>query len=422
MVGDGTTGDATAGDGRPAGGALEVAEIEAARDRLAGVIRATPVFASDSLGRRCGRPVLLKPEHRQRTGSFKVRGAYNRIAQLPPGSRGVVAASAGNHAQGVAFAAARLGLPASIVMPESAALPKVAATQAYGAQVLLHGDSLEEAIGRAEELAAATGMVFIPPFDHPQVVAGQGTIGLELAEEAAEAEVVLVPAGGGGLLGGVAAALAARSPRTRVVGVQAAGAASLPASLAAGRPVRLDRVATVADGIAVRGPSALTLDLVARYVAEVVTVEEEEIAEAVLLLLERTKQVVEPSGAVGLAALLAGKVPGSGPACLLLSGGNVDPLVLTKLVDHGLSAAGRYLVLRVQIADRPGGLAALSAELAGLRVNVLSVEHHRAGLALPLDQVEVLLTLETRGPEHARQVLEGLQQAGFAPQEVTPAP
>jgi threonine dehydratase len=364
----------------------------------------------------------LKPEHRQRTGSFKVRGAYNRIAQLSPGTKGVAAASAGNHAQGVAYAAARVGLPALIVMPESAALPKVAATQAYGAEVQLHGDSLEDAIALAQALAEEEGLVFIPPFDHPAVVAGQGTVGLELAEEAAEAEVVLVPAGGGGLLGGTAAALAARSPSTTVVGVQAAGAPSLLASLAAGRPVQLDQVATVADGIAVKGPSALTLDLVRRYVAEVVTVEEEEIAEAVLLLVERTKQVVEPSGAVGLAALLAGKVPGAGPACVVLSGGNVDPLVLSKLVDHGLSAAGRYLVVRVRVTDRPGGLAALTAELAQLRVNVLSVEHHRAGLALPVDQVEVLLTLETRGPEHARAVLASLQAAGFSPQEVSPTP
>jgi threonine dehydratase len=401
---------------------LPVEDIEAARTRLRGVVRPTPVFGSESLARRCGRPVLLKPEHRQRTGSFKVRGAYNRIAQLSPGTKGVAAASAGNHAQGVAYAAARVGLPALIVMPESAALPKVAATQAYGAEVQLHGDSLEDAIALAQALAEEEGLVFIPPFDHPAVVAGQGTVGLELAEEAAEAEVVLVPAGGGGLLGGTAAALAARSPSTTVVGVQAAGAPSLLASLAAGRPVQLDQVATVADGIAVKGPSALTLDLVRRYVAEVVTVEEEEIAEAVLLLVERTKQVVEPSGAVGLAALLAGKVPGAGPACVVLSGGNVDPLVLSKLVDHGLSAAGRYLVVRVRVTDRPGGLAALTAELAQLRVNVLSVEHHRAGLALPVDQVEVLLTLETRGPEHARAVLASLQAAGFSPQEVSPTP
>ncbi|MFC0081347.1 threonine ammonia-lyase [Aciditerrimonas ferrireducens] len=401
---------------------LPVEDIDAARSRLRGVLRPTLVFASESLARRCGRPVLLKPEHRQRTGSFKVRGAYNRIAQLPPTTTGVAAASAGNHAQGVAYAAARVGLPALIVMPESAALPKVAATQAYGAEVRLHGDSLEDAIALAQALAEEQGLVFIPPFDHPAVVAGQGTVGLELAEEAAEAEVVLVPAGGGGLLGGTAAALAARSPSTTVVGVQAAGAPSLVASLAAGRPVQLDQVATVADGIAVKGPSALTLELVRRYVAEVVTVEEEEIAEAVLLLLERTKQVVEPSGAVGLAALLAGKVPGGGPACVVLSGGNVDPLVLSKLVDHGLSAAGRYLVVRVRVTDRPGGLAALTAELAQLRVNVLSVEHHRAGLSLPVDQVEVLLTLETRGPEHARAVLAALQAAGFSPQEVSPTP
>lgn len=395
--------------------------IEVAQRRLAGVVRPTPIWGSGSLSRMAGRPVWCKPEHRQRTGSFKVRGAYNVLAQVPPGTPGVVAASAGNHAQGVAWAAARLGLAATIVMPRSAALPKIAATQAQGAKVELVGDTLEEAMARASRIVEESGAVLVPPFDHPDIVAGQGTAGLELAEEAPEASTVVVPAGGGGLLAGMAVALKARRPDVSVVGVQAAGADGLVRSLQAGWPVAVDRVATMADGIAVRAPSALTLALVAAHVDAVVTVDEDEIAEAVLLLVERTKQVVEPSGAAALAAVLAGRVEGTGPVVVVLSGGNVDPRVLSRLVDHGLSAAGRFLVVRVRVADRPGSLAALTAALADLRLNVVAVEHHRAGLVLPLDQVEVVLTVETRGPDHAAEVVATLRAAGFDAAAAPPA-
>lgn len=388
-------------------------EIEDARRLLTGVARPTPPFLSGSLSDLAGREIWLKPEHRQRTGSFKVRGAYNLIARLPPDTAGVVAASAGNHAQGVAFAAARRGLAALIVMPEAAPLPKIAATQGYGAEVELYGESVEDAIERAEQRAAETGAVFVPPFDHPEVVAGQGTIGLELAEECPTAEVVVVPTGGGGLLAGVATALARTRPSVRVVGVQAEGAAAIPLSLVARRPVRLERLATMADGIAVRSPSELTLSHIQAYVDEVVTVSEEEISRALVLLLERTKAVVEPSGAVGVAALLAGRIRGRGPAVAVLSGGNIDPLLLMKVIDHGLSSAGRYLLARIVLSDRPGALAALTTALANLRLNVLSVEHHRAGVALGVDEVEVLLTLETRGPDHASAVLAQLKAAGF---------
>ncbi|CAA9232711.1 MAG: Threonine dehydratase, catabolic @ L-serine dehydratase, (PLP)-dependent [uncultured Acidimicrobiales bacterium] len=369
---------------------------------------------SGALSDLAGRRLSLKGEHLQRTGSYKFRGAYNRISRLSPDTPGgVVAASAGNHAQGVALAARLAGIRSTIFMPRTAPLPKVAATRGYGAEVHLVGQLVDDCILAALEHAAATGGIFVPPFDDPHVIAGQGTVGLELAEESADAEVVVVPVGGGGLIAGVATALALTRPAIRVVGVEAAGAAAVRASLDAGTCVVLDRVATMADGIALRSPSELTLSHVQAYVDDVVTVTEEEISSAVLLLLERTKALVEPAGAVGLAALLAGKVAGTGPATTILSGGNVDPLLLLKLVDHGLSAAGRYLVVRVVLGDRPGALAALTAVLAALGLNVLSVEHHRAGLALGVDEVEVLLTLETRDPDHRHEVVAAIGDAGF---------
>lgn len=394
---------------------ISLDDLRSAQARVGPVIRTTPVTTSGALSDLVGRHLSLKGEHLQRTGSYKIRGAYNRISRLDPGTPGgVVAASAGNHAQGVALAARLAGIGSTIFMPRTAALPKVSATRGYGAEVRLVGQLVDDCILAALEHAAATGAVFVPPFDDPHVIAGQGTVGLELAEESADAEVVVVPVGGGGLIAGVATALALTRPAIRVVGVEAAGAAAVRASLDAGRCVTLERVATMADGIALRSPSALTLSHVQAYVDDVVTVTEEEISTAVLLLLERTKALVEPAGAVGLAALLAGKVAGTGPATTILTGGNVDPLLLLKLVDHGLSAAGRYLVVRVVLGDRPGALAALTAVLATLGVNVLSVEHHRAGLALGVDEVEVLLTLETRDPDHRHEIVASIAGAGFA--------
>jgi threonine dehydratase len=324
-----------------------------------------------------------------------------------------VAASAGNHGQGVALAAQLSGLPATIFMPANAALPKVEATRSYGARVVLDGAVVEDAMAAACDHAHRTGAVLVPPFDDPRVVAGQGTIGLELTEQVDQATVVAVPVGGGGLLAGVATALAHTRPQVKVVGVEPAGAASMRASLNAGRCVTLANVATMADGIAVRCVSDLTLAHAQAYVDDVVTVSEEEISQAVLLLAERAKVVVEPAGAVGLAAMLAGRLPGKGPAVALLSGGNVDPLVLTKLIDHGLSAAGRYLLLRIVLSDRPGALAGLTNAIAKMRVNVLSVEHHRAGLDLGLDEVEVMLTLETRDLSHRHEVVGALRDLGF---------
>jgi len=390
-------------------------DLQSARERVKEVLRPTPVDRSDSLSRLAGRTVLLKPEHRQRTGSFKIRGAYNRISQLPPGVA-VVAASAGNHAQGVALAASLTGRESTIFMPKNASLPKVAATREYGATVRLEGDVVDDCFALAQEFAASTGAVFVPPFDDLDVIAGQGTIGLELAEEAPEAEVVVVPVGGGGLVAGVAAALKLgprAGGRPRVIGAEAAGAPTMSAALEAGHPVTLERMATMADGISVARCSNLTLAHAQEFVDKVVTVDEEEISRAMLLLVERAKAVVEPSGAASLAAILAGHVPGDGPVVALISGGNVDPLLLTKLIEHGLAAAGRYLTLRVVMADRVGALAGLTTALAGLGLNVLGVEHHRSSRSLAVAEVEVQVTVETRDLEHHGEVVAALTAAGY---------
>jgi threonine dehydratase len=394
---------------------ITLEDIRAARERIADVVRPTPLDRSHNLSALLGRPVAFKPEHRQRTGSFKVRGATNFVSRLAAGTE-VVAASAGNHAQGVALAATHAGLPSTIFMPRSAAIPKVNATRDYGGVVHLFGDTVEDAIaaGRAYagDPAASRPRVFVPPFDDPLVIAGQGTIGLELAEEAPDAEVVVVPVGGGGLISGVATALAATT-RPRIVGVEPAGAACMKASLEAGRCVVLDSATTMADGIAVKEPSPLTLAHVEAYVDELVTVDEDDISRAVVLLVERAKAVVEPAGEVPLAALLAGKIGGDGLAVAVLSGGNVDPFLLVRLIDRGLSASGRYLILRVVLHDRPGALAALSSAIAGLGLNILAVEHHRSGLVLPMEQVEVVLTLETRDPAHRETVVGALRDRGY---------
>jgi threonine dehydratase len=392
---------------------VTVEDIRSARERVAGIIRPTPVDRSETLSALAGRPVVLKPEHRQRTGSFKIRGAYNRISRLPEGTP-VVAGSAGNHAQGVALAARLTGHPATIFMPVNAPLPKVEATRNYGATVRMAGQAVDDCIAKARALGEAEGAVLVPPFDDPLIIAGQGTIGLELAEEAPEAGTVVVPIGGGGLIAGVAAALTAVRPDVRIVGVEAAGAPTMLASLQAGRCVRLERLHTMADGIALKSPSPLTLAHVQAHVDDVVAVTEEEISQALLLLLERAKAVVEPSGATALAAVLAGRVGGgSGPVVALLSGGNIDPLLLTKVIDHGLSAAGRYVALRVVVDDTPGNLAALTAEVARLGLNVLSVEHHRSGLDLDLDKVEIRLTLETRNAIHHGEIVADLERLGY---------
>ena len=387
------------------------AGIADARRILAPVLRATPSYLSQGVGHRVDREVWLKPEFRQRTGSFKIRGAYLMQSRLPAGAD-IVAASAGNHAQGVALAAALLGQQATIYMPTNASLPKVQATRAYGARVVLDGDTVDECIDAARRHAAADDAVFVPPFDHTDIVLGQSTIGAELVEEVPGLANVLVAVGGGGLCAGVAAAVRIARPSVRVVGVAAEGAASIVGSLAAGHPVAVDPH-TLADGIALRAPSQLTLDLIAANVHEIVTVPDGQISAAMLLLVERAKAVVEPAGAAALAALLDGVELAPGPTAVVVGGGNVDPLLLTKLIEHGLGVAGRFLVMRVVMPDRPGSLSGLTEEIARLRLNVLDVEHHRSGRRLPVGAVEVQLTVETRDHDHRVEVLGALGARGY---------
>ncbi|MFE6925123.1 threonine ammonia-lyase [Nocardia sp. NPDC057663] len=390
--------------------------IEAAARLLAPVIRRTPTVGSRVLSERVGAQVLLKCENLQRTGSFKPRGAYNRIANLPAAerARGVVAASAGNHAQGVAWSAAELGITSTVFMPIGVSLPKLVATRAYGAEVHLVGDSVDESLLAAQEFAERTGATLIHPFDHPDIVAGQATVALEILEQVPDVSTVVVPTGGGGLLAGVAAALHAVAPQVRVIGVQAAEAAAWPDSLAAGKPIRVPRMATMADGIAVGQPGAVPFAHVAELVSEIVTVDEDSLSKALLLCLERAKLIVEPAGAAGVAALLAtdlGDLPG--PVVTILSGGNIDPLLLTRVIGHGLSAAGRYLAMRVTIADRPGALSALLGVVGRAGASVVDIVHSRTGMWLAVDEVEVSLTVETRGPAHRDDVLDALRDAGF---------
>ncbi|RMH73097.1 MAG: threonine ammonia-lyase [Actinomyces sp.] len=396
------------------------ADVEEAAGRIAGVVRRTPLTRTHGLDAVAGRPVWCKEENRQRTGSFKIRGALNRIARLPPSSR-VVAASAGNHAQAVALAATTCGLPAVVHVPDNASLPKVEATRAYGAEVRFSGPTVDDCITAARAEAARTGAVYVAPFDDPGVIAGQGTIGLELLDQMAEAGVgpatVLVPVGGGGLVSGVAAALA-DSPH-RVWGVEAAGCASMTASLAAGRPVTVSDVATIADGIAVKSPSALTLAHVEALVERVVTVDDEAIGRAIVVLLERAKSVVEPSGAVPLAAVLAGVVDVDGPVVCVQSGGNVDALLLVRLIEHGMTASGRYLRLEVVVPDRPGGLARATQALADEGLNIVGVEHHREGVDVAIGTVAVEFTVETRGPDHRDRALAALRTAGWQVTDLT---
>lgn len=391
---------------------ITLGDIVDACAQLAGVVRPTPTEYSEALTHLAGREVFCKPEHRQRTGSYKIRGAYNMISRLPAGGE-VVAASAGNHAQGVARAAALTGRRATIFMPVTASLPKVVATRDTGAVVRLEGAVVDDSIALAKAYASETGAVWVPPFDHPLIIAGQGTVGLELLEEAPGARTVVVPIGGGGLISGIAVAMKESRRDVRIIGVQAAGAACMRASLDAGHVVALPGVDTIADGIAVKSVSALTLEHVQRYVDDVVTVSDDEISHALILLLERCKWVVEPAGATALAAILAGVVPGNDPAAVVLSGGNVDPLLLIKLIEHGLSAAGRFLMLQIVLDDRPGALAMLTDAVARQGMNVLDVEHHRVGLSIGVDKVQVLLTVETRDPEHRDDAVRALALQGF---------
>ena len=394
---------------------VTLAGIEAARVLLNGVTLNTPMEGARWLSGLVGGPVRLKCENLQRTGSFKARGAYVRISRLSPEerARGVVAASAGNHAQGVALAAATLGIRSTVFMPEGAPIPKEKATRGYGADVVFHGRYLEDSLVAARAFADATGAILIHPFDHADVVAGQGTLGLEVLEQAPDLRTVLVPTGGGGLLAGVAIAIKALRPDVRMVGVQAEGAAAYPGSLAAGAPVALESMSTMADGIAVGRPGDITFAAVRDHVDDIITVSEESLSRALLSIVERAKQVVEPAGAAGVAALLDNPGGFETPAVAVLSGGNIDPLLLSKVIRHGLAAAGRYLYLRVCIPDLPGGLASLLGEVGAAGANVLEVAHERLSPSLTLNEVEVRIQLETRGEAHAADLMARLRERGY---------
>jgi len=394
---------------------VTLADVEAAHGLLEGIVRPTPLEFSRALSDKVGGNVFLKCENLQQAGSFKIRGAYVRMSRLSEQekARGVVAASAGNHAQGVALAARLLGISATVYMPTGAPLPKVNATRGYGADVVFHGLTVDEALVAARAHEAETGAVLIHPFDHVDIVAGQGTVGLEILAECPGVRTVVVCTGGGGLLAGVAAAVKALRPDVEVVGVQAEEAAAYPASLAAGHPVPLDRMSTMADGIAVGCPGEVPYALVKALVDRIDVVGEELLSRALLFLLERAKLVVEPAGAAGVAALLSHPGRFQPPVVVVLSGGNIDPLLMLRVIRHGMASAGRYLRLRLRVPDRPGQLARLLAVLAETDANVLEVEHGRTAATLSVDEVEIGVQLETKGPEHCEQVLARLRSDGY---------
>ena len=387
--------------------APELADIEAARARLAGVARVTPVYASETLSRACGREVQLKAENLQRTGSFKIRGAYNKISRLTDEQKaaGVVAASAGNHGQAVAWAAREVGARARVFMPQDSPMAKVDATRHYGAEVVFSGPAIEECLDEAHVYVTETGATLVHPFEDPLVIAGQGTIGLELADQLPTVDTVVIPIGGGGLCSGIALALRAVKPGLRIVGVQAAG--TLPGGSGY----------TIADGIAVKKPGTLTMSILDRVLDDIVSVTDEQISEAIVLLLERTKLVVEGAGAVAVAALLSGDVGGSGTVVPLLSGGNIDASLLVSVMRHGLAASGRFLVLRTHVPDRPGELARLLTLLADDRVNVVEVEHQRE-TGIPIGETGVELTLLTRDASHCEEIIADLARWGYPAERI----
>jgi threonine dehydratase len=398
--------------------AVTFADVEAAARALAGRIRETPLLSAGELSRRVGARVLLKAENLQLTGSFKSRGATNMIRSLPREALdcGVVAASAGNHAQAVAYAAREAGARAVLVMPEQAPLAKVAAVQQYGGEVTFVDGGYDEAQATARRLAEARGYTVVHAFDQPEVVAGQGTIGLEIARQAPDVKLVVVPLGGGGLASGIGLALAGALDGVRVVGVQAEACAPYIDSLAAHRPIGARSANTICDGIAVKRPGDFTLPLVERYVDEVVTVSDDEVAQAMVLLLERSKLVVEGAGAVAVAALMHGRVraPEAGSVCAVLSGGNVDVSLLSEAIRLGETAAGRRMVLSTVVPDRPGALAGLLRVVADHGGNVVDVEHLRDGIEIHVRETAIKLVLQTRGSENSQEILDAARAEGFS--------
>ena len=391
-------------------------DVRAAQDLLSGVVRPTPLEYSRALSDRVGCEVYLKCENLQRAGSFKIRGAYTRMSRLSDEekARGVVAASAGNHAQGVALAGQMLGIDVKVYMPNGAPMPKLVATRAYGATVEQVGTTIDECLVKAREWEAERGAILIHPFDHPDIVAGQGTTGLEILDQCPDVRTIVCSTGGGGLLAGIGVAVKSQRPDVRLLGVQAEQAAAYPLSLAAGKPVPFEDMQTMADGIAVGMPGEVPFALVRDLVDDMVTVGEEELSRALLFILERAKLVVEPAGAAAVAHLLrAAGEPVDGPVVAVLSGGNIDPLLLLRIIRHGMAAAGRYLQFRVRVPDRPGNLAHLLSDCAEVDANVLEVEHVRTGTTIRVDEVEIGLQLETQGRQHCEEVLRHLRAKGY---------
>jgi threonine dehydratase len=403
---------------RNADEAVTPLDIERAAELIAGEARETPVLPAGELSRRVGAPVVLKAECLQLTGSFKVRGVFHKMKRLGRAEleRGMAAASAGNHAQAVALAADRLGSHADLFMPVDAPLAKVAAVRSYGGEVRLVDGSYDEAATAAREFAERESRTLIPPFDDYEIVAGQGSAGLEIARQAPGTKLVVVPLGGGGLAAGVAIAIKSRLPGARVIGVQAEACAPYVESLAAHRPIGARSASTICDGIAVKRPGELTLPLVERHLDGIATVSDDEVAEAMVLLLERSKLVVEGAGAVGVAALLTGKVkpPTTGETCVVLSGGNVDASRLAECIRLGETAAGRRLVVWTVVPDRPGALAALLRVVAEQGANVVDVEHIREGVDLHVRETAIELVLQTDGPDHSNRILEAIRAEGFS--------
>jgi len=396
-------------------------DFEAAEANVLAIAKQTPLLDSFYLSDLTGGQVFLKAENLQRTGAYKLRGAYNRMSKLTAAERkrGVVAASAGNHAQGVALAASKLGIKATIFMPIGASLPKVQATKGYGAEVVLTGATFAECLKAAQEFSQKRNSVFIPPFDHIDVVIGQGTVGLEIMKELPDVDNIVVAIGGGGLAAGVAVAAKlsakANGRKVKVYGVQSEHAAPYVPSMKSGKLTEVVTTPTIADGIAVSKPGRIPFELIKKHVDKVVTVSENEIAKAILVLLERAKQVVEPAGAVGVAALIAGKLKLKGKTVVILSGGNMDPLLLQRVVRHGLAAAERYTTISVMLPDRPGQLALTAEVIAKANANVVEVLHTRHGLGLKISEVELNLSVETSGHEHTLEVLKALKNAGLKP-------
>ncbi len=395
---------------------VTLADVQAARETLRGVVRTTPIETSRVLSEMVGGPVYFKCENLQRGGSFKVRGAYNRMSCLTAEekARGVVAASAGNHAQGVALAAQMLGIHAVIFMPETAALPKVSATRGYGADVQLVGAALDATLEAALEYSERTGAILVHPFDNPSIVAGQGTVGLEILEQVPDVRTIVVPVGGGGIAAGIAVAVHEQRPDIHVIGVQSELVAALPISLDRGEPTAVDVRSTMADGIAVGRPGFVPFDIMAALANDVRVVSEDAMSRALLLCLERAKLVVEPAGAAGVAAVLDAPSMFEPPVVIVLTGANIDPLLMLRVLRHGLAVSGRFVSLRLWLQDIPGSLVRLLDELAQSRANIVAIEHRRIDPRLEVDEVEVALQLETRGPEHIEEIVALLRGHGYA--------